>query len=49
MLRVDVRTVHRITASGHLPYAVKIPGRTGAYLFDPTVVEMFQRQRSAAA
>lgn len=48
LLRVDVRTVHRLADSGALPYAIKIPGRTGAYLFDPAVVEMFLRQREAA-
>jgi hypothetical protein len=34
MLNKDVSTVLRLAKSGKLPYAVKIPGKTGAYLFD---------------
>lgn len=35
----SVATVKRMAADGRLPYAVKVPGDTGAYLFDPSVVE----------
>ncbi|HXR41760.1 MAG TPA: helix-turn-helix domain-containing protein [Acidothermaceae bacterium] len=38
-LGLDVRTVHRMVAAGRLTPAVKIPGRTGAYLFDAAEVE----------
>lgn len=44
----SVTSINRWALSGELP-ARKLPGRTGAYLFDPAVVETFQRQRSAAA
>ena len=49
LLGVDVRTVHRMTTNGLLPSAYKIPGRTGAYLFDPVVVEMYRRQKTSTA
>lgn len=48
LLGVDVRTVHRLTDSGALPHEIKVPGQTGAYLFDPDVVERFRQQRDAA-
>lgn len=35
----SVATVKRMAADGRLPYAVKVPGDTGAYLFDPTDIE----------
>lgn len=35
----SVATVKRMAADGRLPYAVKVPGDTGAYLFDPSVIE----------
>lgn len=35
----DVRTVHRMVESGELTPVAKMPGRTGAYLFDPKSVE----------
>lgn len=35
---VDVRTIHRWVASGRLSPALKLPGGTGAYLFDPASV-----------
>lgn len=33
-LGVSVRTVHRMVAQGMLSPAGKLPGHTGAYLFD---------------
>lgn len=42
------RTVKRLLLDGRLPYAHKGNGRTSAYLLDPTVVELFARQRKAA-
>jgi excisionase family DNA binding protein len=49
LLRVDVRTVHRLTASGSLPHALKIPGQTGAYMFDREAVEKYRRERENTA
>lgn len=36
---LHIRTVHRMAASGRLPVAMKIPGRTGAILFRREDVE----------
>lgn len=38
VLDKDVRTVHRMIDSGVLTPAFKLPGRTGAYVFDPATV-----------
>lgn len=38
-LGVSVRTIHRMAKAGTLPYVVKVPGETGAYLFDPAVID----------
>lgn len=35
------RQVSRWVAAGRLAYAQKLDGKTGAYLFDPDVVEAF--------
>lgn len=43
-LGVTIRTVLRMAADGRLPVAFKVPGKTGTYLFDRQVVEMFARQ-----
>lgn len=43
ILRVDVRTVHRMADDGRLAPAAKVPGRTGAYLFDRADVETVLR------
>lgn len=48
ILRVDVRTVHRMADDGRLTPILKIPGRTGPYLFDPAEVEAYRNQRAAA-
>jgi len=39
MLGLHVSTVVRRVQAGEIPYAVKIPGDTGAYLFDRKVIE----------
>lgn len=36
---LSLRTVHRLIDSGELPHVTKLPGKTGAYLFEPAVVE----------
>lgn len=48
LLGVDVRTVHRLVERQHLPAALKIEGKTGAWLFSRDVVEMYLRHRDAA-
>lgn len=48
LLGKDVRTVHRLANKGLLPAALKIGGKTGAWLFDVDVVEMYRRHRDAA-
>lgn len=48
VLAVDVRTVHRLVTSGRLPVALKVPGKTGAYLFDPADVDRLAAERAAA-
>lgn len=37
--RVSVRQVHRLTRAGILQPVTKLPGATGAYLFDPKQVD----------
>jgi predicted DNA-binding transcriptional regulator AlpA len=49
ILRVDRRTVHRLSARGHLPPALKIAGRTGALLFDEADVQALAAQRRGRA
>lgn len=49
LLGVDVRTVHRMVDSGRLTPTLKIPGRTGACLFDRADVERLVAERTAAA
>jgi hypothetical protein len=41
---LSVRTVHRAAQSGELPYAQKLPGLRGAYVFDPGTVALWARQ-----
>lgn len=47
-LRRSVRTVHRLALAGDLPYALKLPGPNGAFLFHPNVVDEYQNRRAAA-
>lgn len=43
--RIDktISTVNRWAATGKLPVAHKLPGRTGVNLFDPAVVDEVQK------
>jgi excisionase family DNA binding protein len=43
-LGVDRGTVSRAAAAGRLPAAGKLPGRTGAYLFDAAVIDDAARE-----
>lgn len=45
ILGVSIRTVQRLAESGDLP-AMKLSGQTGAYVFDPTEVELWQLRRA---
>ena len=45
---ISLRTVHRMIADDDLPFVLKVPGRTGAYLFDPQVVERVFAARTEA-
>ena len=44
-LGVSKRTVTRLAATGELPYLVKLPGRTGSYVFDAATVAEFKAAR----
>jgi excisionase family DNA binding protein len=43
---VSRREIGRLRESGELPYEQKIPGRTGAYLFDADTVQQFFESRT---
>lgn len=46
----SIRTVSRWIQDGRLQPSLKIPGRTGAYLFDPEhVAEVLQQQHERRA
>lgn len=45
----DARTIQRWAATGTLAPAVKLPGRTGAYLFHRADVEALATRKSVAA
>lgn len=47
ILGVNVKTVTRWAADGTLPYAQKLPGLRGPYLFDAATVERFKAEREA--
>lgn len=47
-LHVHIRTVHRLVVDGTLTPSVKLPGRTGAYYFSPSVVDALVSQRAAS-
>ena len=49
ILSVDVRTVHRMTDDGRLTPAAKVPGRTGAFLFNRADVERLAAERRELA
>lgn len=46
-LRMTRRGVHKAIHRGDLP-ALKLPGRTGAYVLDPTEVDRFANSRLSA-
>lgn len=46
---VSVPTIKRLAKSGTIPHAVKMPGGTGAYLFNRSDVERYRDERAAAA
>ena len=46
-LGISTRTVARRAASGQLPYALKLDGIRGHYLFDPAVIAHAAKQRQA--
>lgn len=37
-------TFHRRVQDGTIPFVVKLPGLTAAYLFDPSVIEKIDRE-----
>lgn len=45
----SITSINRWALLGDLPVARKLPGATGAYLFDRAAVEDFRRQRQDAA
>lgn len=47
LLGVNVRTVHRMVDDGRLTAAIKVPGRTGALLFDRTEIARLVELRAA--
>ncbi len=47
-LKVSPRTVQRLVASGKLEALMKLPGRTGAYVFDEAVVMAYLTHAVAA-
>lgn len=47
LLDVDRRTVHRMVAAGALTPTLKLPGLTGALLFDRADVEAFAAERAS--
>lgn len=48
ILGKGVSSVNRDAQLGYLPYALKLPGKTGAYLFERVVVEAKAQTRATA-
>lgn len=48
LLGKSVRTIQRLAESGELP-AIKMDGRTGAYVFDATEVELYRYRQGEKA
>jgi excisionase family DNA binding protein len=46
ILGVSSRTVKRLARAGELPYTIKMPGDTGAYMFLRRDVERIRDQRA---
>lgn len=47
LLGVSLRTIQRRAKTGQLPYYAQLPGQTGAYLFDRTVIETLASTKAA--
>jgi len=47
ILHCDRSTITRLVATGKLTAATKLPGRTGAYLFDRAAVEALAAERAS--
>lgn len=45
---MSIRTIHRMVESGGLKPAIKAPGKTGGYLFRPSVVDRAKAKRATA-
>jgi hypothetical protein len=43
----DIRTVHRMVDDGRIEAATKLPGETGAYLFEPAEVDRVAAELAA--
>jgi len=48
ILKTSIRTVHRLTLEGELHSAMKMPGPTGAYLYERANVIRLADRRAAA-
>ena len=48
--RIGVHRKHfnKLAATGTVPTALQLPGRTGARLFDPEVIDALAKQRGQA-
>lgn len=47
-LQLDISTINYRVRVGTLPIAQKLPGKTGAYLFDPEVIDAEAAKTAAA-
>ena len=48
LAKANERTVKRAAKSGRLPHVLKMPGKTGAYLFDREAVLRWAENRNKA-
>ena len=49
ILGVSVRKIHRLVASGELACEMKLPGTTGAYVFDEDAIRALAPKAEAAS
>lgn len=49
ILGVHIATVTRLAAAGDLAVAMKLPGKTGAYLFNRSDIEAAAHDKASAA
>lgn len=47
-LRCSVKTIHRMVEDGRLIASLKLPGETGAYLFEAAEVERVAAEKASA-